>query len=356
MGKKILIMKTSAIGDVIQSLSVIEYLKQIYPGCTIDWVVEKKCASLLHAHPNLCRVLEIDTQKWRKRPLFYRKEVAAFIKMLREISYDLLFDLQGNSKSGFFTSFADAEIKVGYDWNSTSEKPNWFVLTTSVPVAQKGPMVERYRQLIYNYTGIAFEKRGDLKLNLTQNEEARLSQLLTLGSVKPRIMICFGSNWSNKQLTFGQLEAFIASIVQMLSPSLFFIYGNEKEKVQAEKLAEKFSGFAVGEMSLPLWQQLMSHMDALITMDSAALHLCATTATPSFSLFGPSSAAVYKPAGEKHVAFQGSCPYGMRFDKRCPKLRSCATGACLKEASPERLVELFQHFWRTNFSEQLLGV
>ena len=98
-------------------------------------------------------------------------------------------------------------------------------------------------------------------------------------------------------------------------------------------------------MSLPLWQHFMYLVDGVISVDSAALHLCGTTTTPSFSLFGPSSALAYRPLGSKHDAFQGTCPYGTTFDKRCPSLRTCETGACLKEVSPDVLFGQFQQFW-----------
>jgi heptosyltransferase-1 len=79
-------------------------------------------------------------------------------------------------------------------------------------------------------------------------------------------------------------------------------------------------------------------------MDSATLHLCGTTSTPSFSLFGPSSASIYKPLGEHHVAFQGSCPYGRTFVKRCPILRTCKTGACMKDLTAKRIFQDLEKF------------
>jgi heptosyltransferase-1 len=82
-------------------------------------------------------------------------------------------------------------------------------------------------------------------------------------------------------------------------------------------------------------------MDCVIAMDSAALHLCGTTLTPSFSVFGPSAASIYKPLGSQHTHVQGFCPYKQEFIQRCPLLRTCKTGACIKNLQAE---ELFQHF------------
>ena len=84
------------------------------------------------------------------------------------------------------------------------------------------------------------------------------------------------------------------------------------------------------KMTLPVWQRLMCEMDLICTVDSSALHLAATTNTPTYSFFGPSSSSIYKPVGDSHNSIQGPCPYGKTFAKRCPALRSCKTGACLK--------------------------
>ena len=97
----------------------------------------------------------------------------------------------------------------------------------------------------------------------------------------------------------------------------------------------------LAKMRLPLWQQFMARMDGVLSVDSSALHLAATVNVPSFSVFGPSRASLYQPVGKNHHSFQALCPYGKSFDKRCPILRSCSTGACLKELSYEELIKTF---------------
>lgn len=346
--QQFLIVKTSAIGDVIQSLQVIDLLKNRFPNCLVDWVVERGIAPLLRAHPQIDRVLEVDTKLWRKSLLKHRRAITAFKKELRKKNYDVLFDLQGNTKSGSISALAKARKKVGYGWTSVPEKPNYFATNVHLPIPQKGSATARYCSLIENFFGTCEEiKTQPLKLELDPAEESRLNDLAHLGFERPRLMICFGSNWENKKISLDTLKAFLHLLDEKLTPTFIFIYGNSLEKQVAEALENTFPerGHAVGEMSLPLWQRLMYCADGVITMDSASLHLCGTTSTPSFSLFGPSSPHVYRPAGEKHYAFQGSCPYGIQFDKRCPKLRTCKTGACLKDISADQLFAHFQDFW-----------
>lgn len=340
--QQFLIVKTSAIGDVIHSLHVIDLIKSRFPDCAIDWVVEKGIAPLLRAHPHIDRVLEVDTKLWRKSPWKHRQSIGAFKKELCQKKYDVLFDLQGNTKSALICAMAKARKKVGYSWTTVAEKPNYFATNIHIPVLQEGNVRTRYSALIMSYFGdYATPEPQTLQLRLNAEEEERLQSLAQLGLERPRLMICFGSNWENKKLSFETLKAFLALIDEKIKPTFLFIYGNTAEKQIAEALGR---GYIVGDMSLALWQRLMYTVDGVISMDSASLHLCGTTSTPSFSLFGPSSAHVYKPEGEFHFAFQGSCPYGIQFDKRCPSLRTCSTGACLKSVIAEQLFAEFHQF------------
>ena len=80
----------------------------------------------------------------------------------------------------------------------------------------------------------------------------------------------------------------------------------------------------------------MAEMDLVLAVDSLTLHLAGTTSTKTFSVFGP-SAAEYQPEGERHQTYQGKCPYGRLFEKRCPVLRTCSTGACTRGIEGKQL-------------------
>ncbi len=340
--KSILIVKTSAIGDVIQTFPVLEYLRRRFPHARIDWAVEKGCERLLSSHPFLDQVHCLDTQSWRKRPFDPEtwRQVRAFQRELVKETYDLLFDLQGNSKSGCVTALAKARCKVGFGWKSVAEKPNLLATRQRIEVPKKLNVYQRYLQLVQMHFGDIepFAANG-VELHITAEEKERLERILSQPQLtqRPRLMIAFGSKWRNKQLDEGTLKQFIVLLAKQADPSFLFIFGNAEEKRLADELADlaEGRGLAVGDLSLPLWQALMSRMEGVIAMDSAALHLCSTVKTPTFSLFGPSSAEIYKPCGDRHHAFQGTCPYRRPFDRRCPLLRTCPTGACLRTLSAE---------------------
>ncbi len=342
----ILIIKTSAIGDVIQTVPVLEYLRGKFPKARIDWVVEHGIASLLKAHPLIDRVLEIQTQSWRKA-LFSKKtraEFTGFVKNLRATEYDLVIDLQGNAKSAVVTASAKAEVKLGFGWSSVREKTNLLVTNKRVNVPPNLNIRLKYLHLVQEYfqDAQAFKTKG-IHLQINQIEKERL---LSLCSCMSQLMVCFGSKWVNKRLELSTLTNLLQRIAKEYEFSFLFIFGDDEERKIAEELAGIFGerGKAIGNLSLPLWQALMWEVDGVIAVDSAALHLCGTTQTPSFSVFGPSLASSYKPTEERHVSVQGNCPYGRTFASRCPILRTCGTGACIRQLKAEDLFSSFKQW------------
>ncbi|MBS0604010.1 MAG: hypothetical protein JSS60_03115 [Verrucomicrobia bacterium] len=334
----ILIVKTSAIGDVIQTFPVLEYLRQKFPAARIDWVVEQGIAPLLKAHPQVDNVIEIRSKIWRKAPFSAqtREEFSAFSQTLKSTRYDLLFDLQGNAKSSVVTASAKADVKVGFGWGSVREKCNLLVTSKRFTLPSDLNIRLKYLGMVQGYfeETEVFEAKG-VRLKISEEERQRLHQIYGQKELAhhPKLMVCFGSKWQNKRLETATLASLLEKIAEEDNPSFLLIYGDEEERLTAEQLLAscKGRGAIVGNLSLPLWQALMWEASGVIAVDSAALHLCGTTQTPSFSVFGPSLASSYKPLEERHHTVQGSCPYNKTFSSRCPILRTCSTGACIRK-------------------------
>lgn len=351
----ILIVKTSAIGDVIQTFPVLEYLRSKFPNSRIDWVVEKEIAPLLRAHPQVDNVIEIQSRSWRKAlfKLHTHKEFSSFATALRGTTYDLLFDLQGNTKSAVVTAAAKANVKIGFGWNSVKEKCNLLVTDKRFNFSSSFNIRRKYLGLAQSYFNDTnpFEAQG-ISLQIQTEEKQRVNEICKEGGLSglPTLMVCFGSRWPNKRLKDATLIALLEKISSEYHPFYLFIFGNEEERQLSQQFSEHFKNqsLSVGNLSLTQWQGLMQKVDGVIAVDSAALHLCATTPTPSFSVFGPSAASYYKPLEQRHFAVQGSCPYGRTFSSRCPVLRTCPTGACIRELSADSLFAQFKEWFSAN--------
>lgn len=351
--KKILIVKTSAIGDIIQSFDVLSYLREKFPKAQIDWVVEEEAVELLLAHPLLSNVIAMRSKEWR-RNLGRRATWIAikdFFKELRKTRYDLAIDLQRNSKSGLVHFFVKARLKLGYGWKTASEWPNCLASNRRCNPPLGLNIRDEYLYLVRDFLGdkTPYVPSGIL-LNADKISQQKIEMVLGHPSLqgKERILLCPGTAWWSKQVEEEALSHFIRQVGSATKAMFLLLWGNEGEKNLAMRLAAQNPGYSLllnGRFRLTALQNLITHMDAVVSMDSLPLHLAGTTGTPTFAVFGPSSASKFLPRGKQHRGVQGSCPYGVTFDNRCPHLRTCKVAACTKGLTGEFLVAQYLK-WR----------
>lgn len=352
---KFLIVKTSALGDIIHAFPIPAYLRQRFPESQIDWVVEKPFAELVRAHPFVENVHIINTKEWR-RSLTSKvtfQEVRSFRQHLHKTHYDVLFDLQGNIKSSFATFQAHAKAKVGFSWQTVPEWPNILFTNHRYTPPQGGNIRNDYLFIVKKYFNDMFtEFSQGVTLQISEEDRNKLKTLLAHPYLQRnlKIIICPGSNWRNKQVTPEALRHFLVLMNQELECSFLFVWGTPEEQQLGKELELQFphQSIVVDKMPLPLLQNLMKEVDLVIAMDSLPLHLAGTTETPTFSIFGASLADKYKPQGSQHVAMQGSCPYEKTFDKRCPILRTCSTGSCIRGLTGNEIFSYFKTFLRNS--------
>ena len=221
---RICIVKMSAFGDIVHAFKACRYLKDAYPGCFIDWVVEARMADLLGAHPLVDRVIAIDTKKIKRAPfaLSSYKALVAYIKSLRKTKYDLVFDLQGNCKSALVTFFIRAKTKIGFGFKTAPESIascvyNWRI---NPPKGQNIRM--DYLAIVQGYVQKACASSEKIALRLTVEEKKAL-QAYEEGAW----LICPGSNWPNKKLTEEALLAFLEKLYTNYKPHFLFLCGSD---------------------------------------------------------------------------------------------------------------------------------
>ncbi len=152
---QILLVKLSSLGDVIQTMPVVQDILLAQPAAQIDWVVEEAFAPLVERVANLRRVVPVAERRWRKsrRDPVTRDERAAFISALQAQRYDVVIDFQGLIKSalvarqaqlmpgGFRATYANASEACSYEW------PVRWMLDRTVPMPRRIHAVARYRAL-----------------------------------------------------------------------------------------------------------------------------------------------------------------------------------------------------------------
>jgi heptosyltransferase-1 len=144
---RILLVKTSSLGDVVHNLPVASDIASALPDAEIDWIVEQDFAAIPRLHRSVSRVIPIALRRWRKQwwRRETRREMHAFFSELREVRYDAVLDTQGLLKSALVT-WAAKGPRYGLDWRSSREPLGVFYDQT-FRVAWKRQAVERNRAL-----------------------------------------------------------------------------------------------------------------------------------------------------------------------------------------------------------------
>lgn len=348
---KFLIVKTSALGDIIQAFDALSFLRSRCPLATIDWVVEERFLSIVKAHPQVTHAIPIDIKSLSKRwkaMSFWRDLFSAFKKM-RATRYDVVFDLQGNCKSGLITFLSRARIKVGFGRLSVREWPNIFATKIRFEIPRGENIRHQYVFLMQKFfrEENPYISHGVI-FRTSEEDVRRIQDILSAPQLKnqTRVMVCPGSQWVNKELPLNTLTAFLELIHRASRVSFLLVWGNEREKMVCDLIQSHFldSSAVVERLDLPALQNLMGSVDVVIAVDSAPLHLCATTRTPSFAVFGPTRPEVFNPVGPRHYAYQGECPLKKVFEKQCPHLRTCKDAGCTSNIPASVLFSNFNNW------------
>lgn len=197
--KKILVVQTASIGDVILTTPLIEKLHTFYPEAQIDILVKKGNESLFTNHPFLKSILI-----WNKKEHKYRN-LLDLINVVREQEYDLLVNVQRFFTSGFLTLLSGAKKTVGFNKNPLSL---FFSYRVKHLIGEKGEEmheVDRNHKLIERWTD---KKSGKMKLYPRQNDLAKMS------SYKTHKYICVAptSLWFTKQYPVEKWIDFLKKI------------------------------------------------------------------------------------------------------------------------------------------------
>jgi len=293
--QRILIVKTSSMGDVIHNMPVIADLHAAFgPGqVAIDWVVEEAYAELPQMHAGVARVLPVALRRWRKQWLSRQacRERSLFRDQLREVSYDAVLDTQGLLKSALLARVARLNpdgARIGAGWGSAREPLASLFYQRRYPVDARLHAVERLRALAAQAFAYQVEGKPDFGLRTPTAQFAWLQHanyavLLHATSRAEK-------SWPADRWTAlgGKLAA--AGIHAVLP------WGSPAEQAAARTLADAIPGALVApKLSLGKAAALMAGARAVIGVDTGLTHLAATLDVPVVALFGATARWRFAP-------------------------------------------------------------
>lgn len=308
---RILIIKTSSLGDVIHALPVLDYLKQTCPDCSIDWVVEEPFLPIVAHNPLIDRVLVVRTKTWRKQPFApeTRQQAAQLWATLRQSRYDYVFDIQGNLKSGLIALATGAPVRIGFSREALQEKIN-LLFTTRTVAFQSGDTHCRQRYL--RLVSAPFGPQGETDHFTTDivsapEDEAAAEQFMAPLSGSRVLLFQVGTTWATKFWHTAGWNALTRRILEQYPDTRILInWGSPVEKA----LGEDIIAAAGDRVSLLPWFKIkelvpiIRRVDLVVGGDTGPVYLAAAVGTPTVSYYRATSAATYAPRGEQHRSIQ----------------------------------------------------
>ncbi len=329
----ILIVKLSAVGDVIHTLPSLAALRRRFPEAHISWVVEEAAADLLRDHPCLDRLIVSRRKRWVKalrqgQFAEVRKEAGAFLSDLRSRRYDLAIDFHGLFKSAVVTLLCGAPRRLGYD--SLQELSGLFY-NEKIPEDLTRHAVDRYLDFPRHLGAVP--EPVEFPLGIGEAQRRRVEQLLAehaIGEGENLIAINTVALWQTKLWDDEKFARLGDRIVRELKAPLVFT-GSDPGPIAgilARMTAPAFN-FG-GKTSLRELAHLYWRARLLVTTDSGPMHLAAAVGTPVVALFGPTDPVRTGPFGEGHHVVRVGLACSPCFRKHC-KSRLCMEAISVDE-------------------------
>jgi heptosyltransferase-1 len=299
---RVLLIKTSSLGDVIHALPALTDAARALPGIRFDWVVEEGFAEIPTWHPAVDKVIPVAIRRWRKNlwQTFRSGEWKGFKRSLRDNRYDLVIDAQGLFKSAWLTRYVDAPV-AGLDRHSAREPlaSRFYDRPFAVPRDQHA--VERLRQLFAQALGYP------LSTGLGHYGLVRPAAPEHV-SPDPFVLFLHGTTWDSKhwpELYWRQL----AELMGQRGLQVRLPWGNPVEKARAERIAQGLAHAQVlPRLNLAGVAGVLASARACVAVDTGIGHLAAALDVPTISLFGPTNPGLTGAYGQSQMHLAADYP------------------------------------------------
>ena len=275
--KRILIVKTSSLGDIVHNFPVASDIRRHFPDARIDWVVEEPYAPLAALHSAIRRVIPIALRRWRQRPLGRAtwKEIGEFRRLVQTERYDAVIDTQGLVKSALIARAAKGEHH-GFDSGSAREPLAARFYDVTHRVARPQHAVSRNRALGAAALGYRVEHPIDYGIVVS-------------GSVTPRAqpyaVLLHGSSRRDKlwsEAAWTELgRALAARGLACVLP-----WGSDEERKRSERIAQELDRAEVPPLEpLDRLAVLLGKAVAVVGVDTGLTHLAAALGRPVAAIY-----------------------------------------------------------------------
>lgn len=327
---RVLIVKLSAIGDVIHTIPFLRTLKLNFPHWEIDWVLEDVTYPLLKHNPLLTKIIEVKRKTWTR--IRDMKGLINFILGLRKTSYDLVLDLQGLLKSGLVTLMARANEKLGL---SIAREFSHLFYSKVIEVD-----IERHALLRTLDVARALGAKAiseDASVFLPEGERKAYEMKFSALGLLPHHYLVINpvAKWPSKLWVQQNFATLARRLRQAMGYPVVFT-GSKADRAYIQGIIGQDGEGVLDLSGLTTLRELaflLERAKVMISTDTGPMHLAAAMGCPVVALFGPTSPKRTGPFGSRHVVLRGKADCAPCFKK------TCEDGHCMKSIGVDEVIE-----------------
>lgn len=297
---RVLIVKTSSMGDVLHTLPALTDAQQAIPDIHFDWVVEEGFAQIPSWHSAVDRVIPVAIRRWRKAwfsaPI--KAERKAFRDAVRLQQYDAIIDAQGLVKSAALVTRLAHGIKHGMDWSTAREPLASLFYNRKHHIARQQHAVERTRELFARSLGYTKpQSQGDYAIAqhfLTEVNADTAQYAVFLHATTRDDKHWPEANWRE-----------LIGLLNNAGIRIKLPWGAAHEEARAKRLAEGFTYVDVlPRMSLEEVARVLAGAKFVVSVDTGLSHLTAALDRPNITLYGPTDPGLIGGYGKNQYTQQ----------------------------------------------------
>lgn len=338
---KILIVKPSSLGDIIQALPVLRLLKLHFRDAEIFWWVDSRFAALIEGDPDLAGIVRFERKRW-KSPLHW-PEMFRSVRWMRRQRFDWVIDLQGLFRSGMFAWLAHGKRLVGLDNPYEGAREGAHALyDQAVQTRRDIHAVERCLSILpalgvpvhTNFQWIP--ERSQAAADVKRKWPGLLDERLHWVAIQP------GARWPTKCWPAQNFAELVRLLAEKYPDMRFVVMGGADDKPRAETIFRAAPEHVLnlcGATSLPEMIEWLRRCDLMITNDTGPMHVAAALGTPLIALFGPTDPRSTGPYGQLENVLRIDLPCSPCFKDVCQWKNPME---CLTAISPAKVFEFTQ--------------
>ena len=357
---KILLIKLSAVGDVVHTIPVLNKLRRRFPQAQLDWLTTPAMAELLRHHPAITNIVEFARQEWsapwRLKPFSSSLKLAA---ELRAVGYDLVIDMHGQFRTAVLAFATGAPVRIGFDrpraevWQASprvlpeaarrhawkgAREGSWLAYTHHMAV----PTLDRHAVDRYLNVGPILgldEDAADFWFPIPESANERIENILRKNGIADSALLFMapGTQWETKR---WQSEKFAEVARHFIRRGYVVVLaGSSREQPDCAAVAKLAPGAIdlAGQTTLTELTALIERSVICITNDSGPMHLAVARNRPVVSIFGSTDPIWIGPYGRYDAVLKADLPCSPCYFRA---LSRCSHGhACMHEISANAVIE-----------------